>query len=93
MPKMFRVPLYLLVFAVLLCAQNAELSGVITDPAGLAVTRARVVVGRVGTGAIREVSPNQQGEYSVAALLPGAYNVTVESTGFATLPYSSDHGL
>src|SRR5580704_12326612 len=71
-----------LLAAATLLAQNAELSGLITDPSGLAVPRANVVVQSVDTGATRTVSSNQQGEYSVPALLPGAYNITVEANGF-----------
>jgi hypothetical protein len=68
-----------------LLAQNAELSGLITDPGGLAVPGARVVVQSADTGATRTVSSNQQGEYSVPALLPGPYNITIEANGFKTV--------
>jgi hypothetical protein len=68
-----------------LLAQNAELSGLITDPSGLAVPHARVVVQSADTGASRTVSSNQRGEYSVPALLPGPYNITIEATGFKTI--------
>jgi len=66
-------------------AQNAEISGFISDPAGLAVPGARVVVQSGQTGARRAVTTNQYGEYAVPALLPGAYDVTVEASGFKTL--------
>ena len=68
-----------------LLAQNAELSGRITDPSDLTVPNARVVVQSADTGASRTVSSNQQGEYSVPALLPGPYNITVDANGFQTL--------
>jgi Carboxypeptidase regulatory-like domain/TonB-dependent Receptor Plug Domain len=68
-----------------LLAQNAELSGLISDPAGLAAPGARVVVQSVDTGATRVVSSNRQGEYSVPALLPGPYNITIEANGFKTV--------
>jgi hypothetical protein len=68
-----------------LFAQNAELSGVIRDPAGLVVPDARVVVQSADTAATRTVSSNQQGEYSVPALLPGPYNITIEANGFKTI--------
>ena len=57
----------------------------ITDPSGLAVPSARVVVQSADTAATRTVSSNQQGEYSVPALLPGPYNITVEANGFKTV--------
>ena len=66
-------------------AQNAELSGLITDPSSLAVPGAKVLVQSVNTGATRAASSNQQGSYSVPALLPGAYNITVEANGFKTV--------
>jgi hypothetical protein len=65
-----------------LLAQNAEISGLIADPSGLAVASARVVVQRADTAATRTGSSNQEGVYSVPALLPGAYNITVEARGF-----------
>src|SRR5580658_3777694 len=68
-----------------LLAQNAEMSGLISDPAGLAVPGARVVVQSADTGATRAVSSNQQGEYSVPALPPGPYNITIEANGFKTI--------
>ena len=66
-------------------AQNADLSGLVTDPSGLPVPGARVVVQSAGTAAARGVSSNQQGIYSVPALPPGSYNITVEATGFRTV--------
>jgi hypothetical protein len=65
----------LLSSAVPLQAQNAELSGIITDPSNLAVPGARVTVQSADTEATRTISTNQQGEYSAPALLPGPYNI------------------
>jgi hypothetical protein len=75
----------LLAIALPLLAQNAELSGLITDPSSLAVPGARVVVQSADTTATRAVSSNRQGEYSVPALRPGPYNITVEANGFKTV--------
>jgi len=74
-----------LLAALPLLAQNAELSGLIDDPSNLAVANARLVVQSVDNGATRSVVSNQQGEYSVPALPPGSYNVTVEAAGFKTI--------
>jgi len=76
--------MYLLLSSPLL-AQNAGISGLITDPSGLAVPSARITVQNPGTAATRTVSSNQQGEYSVPALLPGPYNIGIEAKGFQTL--------
>jgi hypothetical protein len=74
-----------LLSALPLVAQNAALSGLVSDPSGRAVPAARVVVQSADTGAIRAVSSNQQGQYGVPALLPGLYNITVEANGFKTV--------
>ena len=66
-------------------AQNAEISGSITDPSGRAVPDARISVENPNTAATRAVSSNPQGEYSVPALLPGPYNITVEAMGFKAI--------
>ena len=65
--------------------QNAEISGLITDPSGRAVPGARIRAENSNTAATRAVSSNGQGEYSVPALLPGPYNITVEANGFQSL--------
>ena len=71
-----------------LFAQNAELSGLISDPSGRAVSGAAVKLRYLETGATRTLLSNQQGEYSFPALSPGAYDITVEATGFKTIHQS-----
>ncbi len=56
---------------------TGTISGYIVDPAGLAGPGARVAVESENTGAMRDVFSNHQGLYSVPALLPGPYNITV----------------
>ena len=68
---------------------TGTISGYIVDPAGLAVSGARVVVESVNTTSTRDVFSNQQGLYSVPALLPGPYNITVETNGFKTIHQNS----
>jgi len=64
---------------------TGTISGYVFDPAGLAVPGASVAVASVNTGATRVVVSNRQGFYSVPALEPGAYNLTVEASGFKTI--------
>jgi len=45
----------------------------------------RVVVESANTGATRNVVSNQQGLFSVPALPPGPYDITVEANGFKTV--------
>src|SRR5271166_6155307 len=82
--RAIRICIYL-GLAVPLLAQNAALSGIITDPSGRTVPGARISVENSNTAATRAVSSNAQGEYSAPALLPGPYNITVEANGFKTL--------
>jgi Carboxypeptidase regulatory-like domain/TonB dependent receptor-like, beta-barrel len=80
-----RILLVALLPAVPLLAQNAEIYGLISDPSGLPVPGARIVVQNADTAATRAVAANQQGEYSVPALTPGSYNISVETSGFKTI--------
>ena len=65
--------------------QTADLSGIVLDPSKLAVPNAQVVVQNAETAATRTALSNQQGSYSVLALPPGRYNITVEANGFKTI--------
>jgi hypothetical protein len=68
-----------------LLAQTAELSGIISDPSGLVVPNAKVTAKGQATGVDRELTSNQQGFYSIPALPPGSYDITVEATGFKSV--------
>jgi len=59
--------------------------GYILDPHHLPLPGARVVVESANTAATRDVLSNHQGLYSVPALQPGPYNITVEANGFKTI--------
>jgi len=59
--------------------------GYILDPHHLPLPGARVVVESTNTAATRDIFSNHQGLYSVAALPPGPYNITVEANGFKTV--------
>ena len=68
-----------------LVAQTAEISGIISDPSGLAVPEATVTVKAQATGATREIVSNHEGLYSVASLPPGSYEITIEAAGFKSV--------
>ncbi len=61
---------------------QGEITGVVTDASGSAVSGATVSVTNAGTGAIRRTATNSEGVYSFPALLPGAYSLKVEYQGF-----------
>jgi carboxypeptidase family protein len=65
-------------------ATAARITGCITDSSGAAIPGARIVVTNTGTGAVREVSSNEPGNYTVPLLEPGVYVIAVEKDGFSS---------
>src|SRR5208283_4477908 len=59
--------------------------GYVLDADHRPIPAVRIAVEDPNTGATRSTSTNQQGFYSVPALQPGPYNLTVEANGFATV--------
>src|SRR5262252_3437090 len=80
-------------FAILLCssalglaqdiATKGGISGRVTDSAGAAIANAKVTI--TGQAGDRTVTANAEGEFEMLNLIPGAYKVKVEQTGFKTL--------
>jgi len=69
-------------------AQTAEITGRVTDATGAVVPGTNITVTSVGTGAERKVSANQDGYYAVPLLLPGAYVIQVDHSGFKPITRS-----
>jgi len=67
-------------------AQNAtgSITGAVTDPNNEAIPSATVTVTSKATGAVRKVPTKGEGNYTVENLIPGEYEVRVESQGFVT---------
>src|SRR5215510_12634347 len=67
-------------------AQNAtgSITGMVTDPNNEAIASAVVTVTSKATGAVRKVSTKGEGNYTAENLVPGEYEVRVESQGFVT---------
>ena len=63
---------------------SGEISGLVTDPSGAAVSGASVTVTNKATQATRNVTTNSEGLYSFPSLLPGVYELRVEQSGFKT---------
>ena len=61
---------------------GATLFGTVTDAGGASVPEATVTVNDSATGKTVTVTTQTNGGYSVPALTPGTYTVTVEKTGF-----------
>src|SRR4051794_7317352 len=66
-------------------AQTASITGRITDPGGAVVPDAVVTAQSTASGASTSAKSNQEGYYSLTALNPGSYDLTVTKTGFALL--------
>ena len=67
-----------------LCAQNAEITGTVSDQSGAVIAGAKVTVTNPATNTVREVETGETGNYTVPFLTPGIYNVRAEQEGFST---------
>ncbi|HLY61908.1 MAG TPA: carboxypeptidase-like regulatory domain-containing protein [Terriglobia bacterium] len=82
--------LILLLGCVALHAQNwnANLDGVVRDPAGTPVSAASVRLNNSATGLVRLGSTDADGHYSFPLLSAGAYDLEVAKPGFAAMEFS-----
>jgi len=54
----------------------------VTDPTGAVIVGAKVTATNSGTRVITETSTTSSGNFTIPALRPGTYDVTVEQAGF-----------
>jgi Carboxypeptidase regulatory-like domain/TonB dependent receptor len=83
---LIQIPLFLATSAVLAPGQTTfgTITGTVTDPSGAVVPGALVTVRNEGTGATRKVTAASDGDYAVADLDLGTYDVQVQAKGFTT---------
>lgn len=62
---------------------TGAIEGTITDPSGAVVPNAKVTVSEAATGRVINTTTNSAGFYSIRNLIPGVYNVRLETQGFA----------
>src|SRR5688572_24409365 len=62
---------------------TADITGRVLDQNGAAVAGATVTARNAGTGQERSAQSDQQGNYTIAELLPGTYDITVEAANFS----------
>ncbi|HEX5885486.1 MAG TPA: TonB-dependent receptor, partial [Pyrinomonadaceae bacterium] len=76
--------LLIVTFAISALAQSNKgaIVGTVKDPNDALVANAQVKVTSVKTGEVRTADTSDDGTFTVTNLEPGAYNVTVEGTGF-----------
>jgi Carboxypeptidase regulatory-like domain/TonB dependent receptor len=67
---------------------TATLSGVVTDPQGLAVRGAKITATLLATGAERSATSNDAGHYTLVGLVPGEYKLRIEG-GSNFAPYEN----
>ncbi len=63
-------------------AQTATVTGTISDSTGAVIPGTQVTITNVATGAVRAVSSNESGLYTVPLLPSGEYRISVEQQGF-----------
>jgi Carboxypeptidase regulatory-like domain len=72
------------------CAQfTANIQGVIQDPSGATVAKAKIVLVNTGTGVKQSSTSDPSGNYRFVSLAPGNYKVSVEPPGFRSLKQPS----
>lgn len=65
-----------------LAQQSATLSGTVNDESGAVVGGARIELTNEASGIVRNTVTNGSGFYTLAAIPPGSYKVTVTANGF-----------
>lgn len=72
-------------FALSAAAQSNKgtITGTVTDPNGAVVKDAKVTVTNVATGESRDATTSDDGTYTIPALDPGVYRITVDASGFS----------
>jgi hypothetical protein len=71
------------VFPVAAQSNKGTITGTVSDPTGAVVKDAKVVATNVATGEAREATTGDEGTYTMPALDPGVYRVTVDASGFS----------
>jgi Carboxypeptidase regulatory-like domain/TonB dependent receptor len=67
------------------------ITGTVTDSSGAVIPDAQVELTNQGTGVQRQAATDSSGYYSVPALQPGAYDVSVSKQGFAIEKLANVH--
>src|SRR5258707_2291300 len=60
---------------------TANLTGLISDPAGVAIPGAKVKLENVATREKREAMSGNEGRFTFSQILPGVYDLQAEATG------------
>jgi len=77
-------------FAAPLLAQVATLTGRITDPSGAVIPQAKISVLALSTGIGTATESTAEGYYTIPALTPGRYHLTISKGAFKTPAQSAE---
>ena len=64
---------------------TGTITGTVTDPKGLTIPAANVVIKNTDTGIERPIATTDTGSYTATFLQPGHYQITVTKDGFTTV--------
>jgi len=70
-------------------APTGIIAGIVTDPAGAAVSGVSITITNQATGFVRKLFSSEDGAYSAPSLPPGNYQITAEATGFSPFERSA----
>src|SRR5580658_7842905 len=76
------VGLFALAGAILAQSDRGTITGTVTDPAGAVVAGAQIEIKNVATGAVYQAGTSATGNYTLAQLPAGQYQLTVTVPGF-----------
>src|SRR5690242_15041302 len=76
------VSVCLLVAAGMLAQETGSITGTVRDNTGAVIPNAEVTVSSVAQGVTQRVNTNAGGDYLVAGLPPGSYDLAITSKGF-----------
>jgi hypothetical protein len=71
------------VFPAIAQSNKGTITGTVTDPNGAVVKDAKVTATNVATGEARNATTGDEGSYTIPALDPGIYRITVDASGFS----------
>lgn len=63
-------------------ASTGQIVGIVLDPQGAAVVKAKITIANPSTGFRQDLETNEAGQYRAVLLPPGRYDVTVDAPGF-----------
>jgi hypothetical protein len=85
-PRLFTIAIIAALTAAICCAQVAtgNLRGTVSDSTGGVLPNCSITITHTGTGLVRKVATNEQGDFNAPSLPVGEYRIAVGLTGFQT---------